>query len=151
MLIFIVSFIITAVLGFVQTTNWLLLGAIVKPNLILTVLIVLASINPSWTKRIILVLTAGVIVKFTPGFAALDLIFIGAALFSIFLLDFLPWQGPVNMLTATVAGTVVMNLERLAVLPIASEIVLNLLFAFILYTLIKLVDVPQAELQRNRF
>lgn len=151
MLVFIASFLAAALIAFVQTTNWLLLGAIIKPNLILATLIVLALINPSWIRRAVLVAAAALILKFTPGFAIADLIFVSAALLSILLLDFLPWQGSVNLFTAVVAGTVIMNLQHLALLPLAYEIILNLLIAFILYTLLKLIDVPQVNLQRGRF
>ena len=151
MLIFIASFAATAVLALVQTTNWLILGAFIKPNLILATLIVLALVNPGWMKRAILIATAALILKFTPALAVADLIFVGAATTSILLLDFLPWQGSVNLLAAIVVGTAVMNLQQLVLLPLIYEIILNLLIAFILYTLLKLIDVPQVKLQRGRF
>lgn len=151
MLIFIVSFILTAAVALLQTTNWILFDAIIKPNLILITLIVLAPINPIWTRRALFIFTAALIVKFMPGFALFDLIFIAAAALSIILMDILPWRGPVNLSAAVVTGTVAINLPRLAFLPITYELILNLLFAFILFTLLKLVYVSQIELQRNRF
>ncbi len=150
MLIFITSFILTATAALIQTTNWSVFDATIKPNLVLVTLIILASVNPGWMRRTILILTAAVIVKFTPGFTPLDLIFIGAAALSILLIDFLPWREPVNLSAAAVAGTVVMNLPHITLLPLVYELILNLLFAFILLTLLKLIYVPQIELQRNR-
>ena len=151
MLVFIGSFILTVIAASVQTTNWILVGNIIKPNLILVVLLILAFINPSWIRRAILVLTAALILKFTPGLALLDLTFIAAIVVSILLVDFLPWQQSINLFPALTIGTIIMNLNHLTFLPLVYELILNLLLAFILFILLKLIHVPQVKLQRNRF
>src|SRR3989344_4368363 len=151
MLVFIGSFILTVIAASVQTTNWILVGNIIKPNLILVVLLILAFINPSWIRRAILVLAAALILKFTPGLALLDLTFIAAIVVSILPVDFLPWQQSINLFPALTIGTIIMNLNHLTFLPLVYELILNLLLAFILFVLLKLIHVPQVKLQRNRF
>lgn len=152
--VFIGSFILTIIAAFIQTTNWILIGAIIKPNLILITLIILALANPNWPKRIILILTAALILKFAPGFTLLDLTFTSAAIFSIILLDILPWQQPVNLFLATLLGTITINLSNLSqslFLPLIYEFVFNLFLVFALFALLKLIYVPQTKLQKNRF
>ncbi len=151
MLVFIGSFILTIIAAFFQATNWILFDATIKPNLIFVVLMILGIINSSWVKRAILILVAALILKFTPGFSLLDLTFIGATVASIILMDFLPWQQPINLLLAVTIGTIIINLDRLTFLPLTYELILNLLLAFVLFSLLKLVHVPQIKLQRNRF
>ena len=151
MLVFIGSFILTAIAAFVQATNWILFGSIIKPNLIFVILMILGIVNPGWIKRAILILTAALILKFTPGFSFLDLIFVGAAAASIALMDFLPWRQPINLLLAVLIGTIIINLDNLTFLPLTYELILNLLLAFVLFALLKLIHVPQIKLQRNRF
>lgn len=151
MLAFTVSFILTIITASVQVTNWILLDAIIKPNLILVVLIILAVVNQKWIRRAILILTAALILKLTPGFSFSDLVFIGTAVASMALMDFLPWKRPINLLLAVTIGTIITDLGHLTFLPLIYELVLNLLLAFTLFALLKLVHVPQIKLQRNRF
>lgn len=151
MLVFTVSVILTIAVALLQTTNWLLFGPVLKPNLILITLIILSLINESWTKRFVLILTASLILKFTPGFSLFDFVFLGAALLAIILTNSLPWQEPVNLLLATLAGTVIINLASLHFPAVIYEIILNLFLALILFTLLKLVYVPKIQLQGSRF
>lgn len=151
MLVFIGSFILTIITAFIQTTNWIVLGDIIKPNLILVMLIVLGIINPSWIRRAILILTAALILKFTPSAALFDLIFVGASFLSIVMMDVLPWQRLISLLAAVAAGTIIINLDHLILLPLVYELMLNLLLAFILFALPRLAHVSQIQLQRNKF
>lgn len=151
MLVFTASLILTAVVAFIQTTNWILLGNIIKPNFILVTLVTLTLINPSWIRRTALIAAAALILKFTPGLAFLDLIFVGAALLATLLADFLPWRQPVSLLVATLAGTVMINADHLSLLPLIYELILNLLLGFILFNLLKLVYVSEIKLQKSRF
>lgn len=151
MLVFIGSFILTIITAFIQTTNWIVLGDIIKPNLILVMLIVLGIINPSWIRRAILILTAALILKFTPGAALFDLIFVGASFISVVMMDVLPWQRLISLLAAVAAGTIIINLDHLILLPLVYELMLNLLLAFILFALPRLAHVSQIQLQRNKF
>lgn len=151
MLVFIGSLALVVITAFIQMTNWLLIGAIVKPNLLLVVLVILATLNPGWIKRAILVLMAALIVKAGPGFVLPDLIFAAAALISIILLDVLPWQRTINTLIAASAGTLVVNLFHFTLLPIVYELTLNLFLAFILLNLIQPSHVSPIKLQRHRF
>src|SRR3989344_5909980 len=151
MLVFTVSLILTAVVAFIQTTNWILLGNIIKPNFILVTLVTLTLINPSWIRRTALIAAAALILKFTPGLAFLDLIFVGAALLATLLADFLPWRQPVSLLVAILAGTVMINADHLSLLPLIYELILNLLLGFILFNLLKLVYVSEIKLQKSRF
>ena len=151
MLVFTASLILTAVVAFIQTTNWILLGNIIKPNLILVTLVILALINHSWIRRTALITTAALILKFTPGLALLDFIFVGAALLAILLADFLPWRQPVSLLVAIPIGTVILSVDHLSFLPLIYELILNLLLGFILFNLLKLVYVSEIKLQKSRF
>ncbi|MBI2013024.1 MAG: hypothetical protein HYS88_01050 [Candidatus Colwellbacteria bacterium] len=151
MLVFTASLILTAVVAFIQTTNWILLGNIIKPNFILVTLVTLTLINPSWIRRTALIAAAALILKFTPGLAFLDLIFVGAALLATLLADFLPWRQPVSLLVAILAGTVMINADHLSLLPLIYELILNLLLGFILFNLLKLVYVSEIKLQKSRF
>jgi len=151
MLVFIGSFILTIIAALSQITNWILIDAIIKPNLIFVVLMILGIMNPSWIRRAILILAAALILKFTPGFSLLDLTFIGAVVASMILMDFLPWRQPINLLLAVTTGTIIINLDNLTFSPLAYELILNLLLAFVLFALLKLVHVPQIKLQKNRF
>lgn len=151
MLLFIASFLLTIVAALIQTTNWMLFDSILKPNLILVVLIILALVNPSWSRRAILILAAALILKFTPGINFSDLAFLGAVFSSIVLMDILPWQQPISSLLAILFGTIIINLDELTLLPLILEVVLNLFFALILLALPRFVHVPQIKLQRNRF
>lgn len=151
MLVFIGSFILTIITAFIQTTNWIVLGDIIKPNLILVMLIVLGIINPSWIRRAILILTAALILKFTPSAALFDLIFVGASFISVVMMDVLPWQRLISLLAAVAAGTIIINLDHLILLPLVYELMLNLLLAFILFALPRLAHVSQIQLQRNKF
>ena len=151
MLVFTASLILTAVVAFIQTTNWILLGNIIKPNLILVTLVTLTLINPSWIRRTALITTAALILKFTPGLALLDFIFVGAALVAILLADFLPWRQPVSLLVAILVGAVMINADHLSLLPLIYELILNLLLGFILFNLLKLVHVSEIKLQKSRF
>jgi len=151
MLVFIGSFILTVIAASVQATNWILLGDIIKPNLIFVILMILGVMNPGWIRRAVLVLAAALILKFAPGFSFLDLTFIGAVAASMVLMDFLPWRQPINLLLAVIVGTIIINLNNLTFLPLIYELILNLLLAFVLFALLKLVHVSQIKLQRNRF
>ncbi|MDP3991585.1 MAG: hypothetical protein Q8P66_01625 [Candidatus Colwellbacteria bacterium] len=151
MLVFTASLILTAVVAFIQTTNWILLGNIIKPDLILVTLVTLALINHSWIRRTALITTAALILKFTPGLALLDFIFVGAALVAILLAGFLPWRQPVSLLVAILVGTVMINVDHLSLLPLIYELILNLLLGFILFNLLKLVHVSEIKLQKSRF
>ncbi len=151
MLIFIVSFLVTAAAAIIQSTNWLLLTALLKPNLILVILLILATINQNWIARLLLVLTAALILKFSPGLAYLDFIFMGSVLSAIALMDLLPWRQTITLLLATGFGTIIINLSHLTFLPLIYELALNEFLAFALFTLLKLIYVPQVKLQRNRF
>lgn len=151
MLVFIGSFILTVIAAFVQTTNWILLDATIKPNLIFVVLVILGIMNPNWIRRATLILVAALILKFTPGFSAFDLTFIGASVAAIILMDFLPWQQPINLFLAVTVGTAVINLDHLTFLPLIYELILNLLLALVFFALPKLFHVPQIKLQKNRF
>lgn len=151
MLVFIGSFILTIVAASVQATNWILLDATIKPNLIFVVLVILGIINPNWIKRVILILTAALILKFTPGLSLLDLTFVGASVAAIILIDFLPWQQLINLFLAVTIGTIIINLDHLTFLPLIYELMLNLLLAFVFFALFKLAHVPQIKLQKNRF
>ena len=151
MLVFTASLILTAVVALIQTTNWILLGNIIKPNFILVTLVTLTLINPSWIRRTTLIATAALILKFTPGLAFLDFIFVGAALFAILLADFLPWRQPVSLLLAILVGTVMISVDHLNFLPLIYELILNVLLGFILFNLLKLVYVSEIKLQKSRF
>src|SRR3989304_5327937 len=107
MLVFIGSFILTVIAASVQATNWILLGDIIKPNLIFVILMILGVMNPGWIRRAVLVLAAALILKFAPGFSFLDLTFIGAVAASMVLMDFLPWRQPINLLLAVIVGTII--------------------------------------------
>lgn len=151
MLVFIVSFILAIIAASVQATNWILLDATIKPNLIFVVLVILGIINPNWIKRAILILVATLILKFTPGFSLFDLTFIGTAAAAMILMDFLPWRQPINLFLAVTVGTVIIDLDHLTFLPLIYELILNLLLAFVFFALSKLTNVPQIKLQKNRF
>lgn len=151
MLVFTASFILIVIAAFIQTTNWLLFEDTIKPNLALITLIVLALINERWIGRTILILTAALILKFTPGPALPDFIFIGAVVLSIILTNSLPWRQPINLLAATFIGTIIIDLNNLNLLALIYELIVNLLLAFALFTLLKLVYVPKIKSQSNRF
>ncbi len=151
MLVFTGSFVLTIIAAFVQTTNWILLDATIKPNLIFVVLMILGIMNPNWIRRVILILVAALILKFTPGFSLLDLTFIGTLVASMALMDFLPWRQPINLFLAVTIGTIIINLGHFTFLPLIYELILNLLLAFVLFALLRLFHVPQIKLQRNRF
>lgn len=150
MLIFIVSFTLTIITAFIQTANWTFFSATLKPDLILVVLIILALVNPNWIKRAILILTAALILKVSPGITFPDLIFVTAAVASIILMDFLPWRQPANLIPAVSLGTLIINFDRLTLSPLIYELIFNLSLALVLFVLLKLANVPQIELQRNR-
>lgn len=151
MLVFIGSLILVLIAAFIQMTDWMLVGAIIKPNLLFVVLIVLATANPSWPKRLVLILTAAFAVKISPGLVLPNLIFTATALASILLLDILPWQRTINVLVVVAAGTLAMNFQNFTLLPVVSELALNLFLAFVLVNIIQATNVPQIKLQRHRF
>lgn len=154
MLVFIGSLVLVAISAFIQMTNWMLISAAIKPNLLFVVLVVLMTLNPNWIKRLILILVAVLIIKEIPGILGITLshlIFVSAALIATILLDILPWQRTINTLVAVVAGTLIINLQYFTLLPVTFELALNLLLAFILLNLLQPINVRQIKLQRHRF
>ncbi|MBI3088687.1 MAG: hypothetical protein HYY99_00260 [Candidatus Colwellbacteria bacterium] len=151
MLVFIASFLLTIIVSLIQATNWLVVDSIIKPDLALAALIVLALINERWPERAFLILTAGLILQFSPDFAISNFIFMGIAALSIILADYLPWQQPISILLAVFIGTVLLNLANLDFLPLAYEITFNLFLTFIFFILLKPIYVQKIELQSSRF
>ncbi len=151
MLLFIASFVLTTIAAFIQTTNWILIGNLTKPNLILVTLLILALVNHGWLPRAFLILSAALILKFTPSLAVFDFIFIGAALSSILFMDLLRWRQPLNLFAAILVGTIIISLEDLIFLPLVYELILNLLLGLILFSLLKLVYGSKIKLQGSKF
>ncbi len=137
-MIFIASLIVTIGASLLQGTNLMMFG-IVKPNLPLALLPVLATLDRSWIRRSILILTSALILKFSPGLEWLDIIFIGSLYIAIFLIDYLPWRQILNLVIGVMIASVMLNLISFNLLPLIYELAFNIVLASIFLGITKLI------------
>jgi len=138
MLLFTVNIIAVAIVSFLQTTNVILFNGF-KPNLVFALLAVLANIDKDWAKRSVLVLISALILKFSPGLAWIDVIFISTSFLIIALVDYLPWRRAINSMVAVIAGTVVIGLSSFNLSLLTLEIVTSMVSVLIFFLLFELL------------
>ncbi len=131
---FVLSVVLVALAGLFQTANIDILG--IKPDIILPAVLLAALANKDWWKRIILVLTAALVIQYYPGLDSGTILFIIAALAGIIAIDFIPTEHFINFLVAVVLGTLIINLANFILAAFFLELIYNLLFALVIFTVI---------------
>lgn len=150
MLLFFASTVAISVASFLQTTELISIG-LIKPNISLVLLIVLASIYKEWNYRFVLALVAGIILKFTPSFGFGDIVFLATILLGMALLDYMPWRRLINIEASVFIGTIILNLTSIVPMRIVLEIATNAILTIIVFIIAQIIYAEEIKSQENRF
>lgn len=150
MLQFIVNIALVTLSGLLQSTS-LFWGFGIKPNLVIPTLAVIANIEKSWRKRIVLILVSLLSVKFAPRLDLGDLLFVITAFLTTILVDRLPWQKLINTLVASFAGVLIIDALSLNLKTIFSSSVVSVFITMLLYLIYEIVYAKKHSYKKDRF
>ncbi len=137
MLRFIASASVLIVVALLQSTTFFFIGAI-KPNATLAVLLTLATIQSTWTARLLLLAIGALMMKVHPvDLQAIAFAF--SALGGMVLINYLPWKTIVNIVIAVLIATVLLGLYNgVSLTALFAETLYNTVTSGAVYLLAKL-------------
>lgn len=106
----IISIVLVASAALIQITNYFSVGNI-KPDLSLVFILAIALKRKEWIIRLILVLIAALILKFSVSLDAQLILFIMSAVLGMIILDYLPGTQAINFVFAIAAATIFTNIS----------------------------------------
>jgi len=134
---FITSLALVVLAASVQLTGYSYIGGL-KPNLTLILLLVLFLSYKDWLRRAIIIFIAALVLRFGPGLEIENIMFIASAILGAFLIDKIPSWKFVNLIVATVIGTLLINIIHFDFLIVLTETGYNLVIAALFFAIYKL-------------
>jgi len=138
MLRFLISLIVIALSGFIQSASWFSIAG-VKPNLVLVLtLVFFALLERGWVERLAIALTAELSIQFAPLPDIYGIVFLFVVIVCGIAMDYLRLQ-PILVLTGLViVSTVTLNVIGSVQFVIAlEEVIYNLVLVWIIYLAIE--------------
>lgn len=137
MLRFVVNLSLIVVGGLFQSAIWFVFAG-VKPDIVMTVVIVALIVDHDWMDRLAFILLGELMLQFGPGPDIYDIIFLGLMVISAVVIDHVSLQQYLTLGSVTVAATILMNIYgRVQFTIILTELAYNLVLAILLYTVFK--------------
>lgn len=132
---FAVSLFLIITFSLFQTLDLSMAGAKINP--ILPIIFILSIIVRDWFERIIMVLTAALIIKFYPGFELQNVIFIAIGVLGMAIMDLLPSRPLINILITTSVATVLINLNNFIPRIVLAELIYSAIFSIVIFLIIE--------------
>lgn len=109
MFLFIGSFSVVVVASLFQLSSYAFIGE-VKPDIALTLLIILSLVYTGWLERLLLIFVSALILKFGNGLDLQNAVFIISAILSMGMIDRFPFSKLANAIGVLLISTLVINL-----------------------------------------
>ena len=109
MFLFTGSFFIVVVASLFQLSSYAFIGE-VKPDIALTLLIILSLVYTGWLERLLLIFVSALILKFGNGLDLQNAVFIISAILSMGIIDRFPFPKLASAIGALLVSTLVINL-----------------------------------------
>lgn len=109
MFLFIGSFSVVVVASLFQLSSYAFIGE-VKPDIALTLLIILSLVYTGWLERLLLIFVSALILKFGNGLDLQNAVFIISAILSMGIIDKFPFSKLANAIGALLISTLAINL-----------------------------------------
>ena len=122
---FTASIFIVIVASLFQLSNYAFIGDI-RPDIALSLLIVLSLVYTGWTERALLIFISAVILKFGSGFDLQNAVFIIFSILSMVAVDKFPFPKLTNAILALLVSTLAINLVRFDLTIFTAEAFYNL-------------------------